>query len=75
MKLLMMLLCKGACAPVTHPRSGVPACKIRNLKVGSVPTVYPADSRTVFCEVCNDAIIAKHCELKMHKVAKALRQD
>jgi len=37
------------------------------LKVGSVPAAYPADSRKVFCEVCNDAMIAKYCELKRHK--------
>ena len=34
------------------------------LKVDSVPTACPADSRKTFCEVCNNAIIAKHCELK-----------
>ena len=30
------------------------------------PTAYPADSRKVFCEVCNNAIIAKQCERKRH---------
>jgi len=29
-------------------------------------SAYPADSRTAFCEVCNNAIIAKHCELERH---------
>jgi len=28
--------------------------------------LYPADSRKAFCEVCNNTIIAKHCELKRH---------
>jgi len=41
-------------------------CKIENLKVGSMPAAYPADSRKAFCEVCNNAIIAKHCELDRH---------
>jgi len=31
-----------------------------------MPTAYPADSRKAFCEVCNNATKAKHCELKMH---------
>jgi len=26
--------------------------KIQNLKVGSMPTAYPADLRKAFCEVC-----------------------
>jgi len=41
-------------------------CKIQNFKIGTVPTVYPADSKKGFCEVCNNAIIAKYCELKRH---------
>jgi len=41
-------------------------CKIQNLEVGSVPIVYPADSRKAFCEVCNNSTKAKHCELKRH---------
>jgi len=41
-------------------------CNIQNLKVGTVPTAYPADSRKAFCEVCNDAIIPKYCELNRH---------
>jgi len=32
-----------------------------------VPTAYPADSKQNFCEVCNNAIITKYCELKRHK--------
>jgi len=49
-------------------------CKIQNLKFESLLTAYPADSRKAFCEVCTDAIIAKHCEFEKHKlVAKALR--
>jgi len=44
--------------------------------VGSMPAAYPADSTKAFCEVCNNAIIAKYCDLKRHKlVAKALRYD
>jgi len=35
-------------------------------KVGSMPAAYPADSTKAFCEVCNNAIIAKYCELKRH---------
>jgi len=35
-------------------------------KVGSMPAAYPADSRKTFCEVCNNAIIAKYCEHKRH---------
>jgi len=35
-------------------------------KVGSMPAAYPADSTKAFCEVCNNAVIAKHCELKRH---------
>jgi len=35
-------------------------CKIENLKVGSMRTAHPTDSRKAFCEVCNNAIIAKH---------------
>ena len=31
-----------------------------------MPTGYPADSRKPFCEVCNNAVIAKYCELKRH---------
>jgi len=31
-----------------------------------VPTDYPADSRKAFCQVCNDAIIPKYCELERH---------
>jgi len=41
-------------------------CKIQNLKVGSMPTAYPADLRKAFCEVRKNATIAKHCELKRH---------
>jgi len=41
-------------------------CNIQNLKVGTVPTAYPADSRKAFCEVCNDAIMPKYCELNRH---------
>jgi len=37
------------------------------LNVSSVPTAYPADSEKAFCEICNNEIIAKHCELKRHK--------
>jgi len=29
-------------------------------------SAYPADSIKAFCEVCNNAIIAKHCELERH---------
>jgi len=36
------------------------------LKVGSVTTAYGADSRNAFCEVCNNTIIAKHCEFECH---------
>jgi len=39
-------------------------CKIQNLKVDSVLTAYPADTRKAYCEVCNNAIIGKHCELE-----------
>jgi len=35
-------------------------------KVGSMPAAYLADSTKAFCEVCNNAIIAKYCELKRH---------
>jgi len=35
-------------------------------KVGSVPTAYPANSTKAYCEVYNNAIIAKYCELKRH---------
>jgi len=28
-------------------------------KVGSMPAAYPADLTKAFCEVCNNAIIAK----------------
>jgi len=35
-------------------------------KVCSMPAAYPADSTKAFCEVCNNAIIAKYCELKRH---------
>jgi len=28
--------------------------------------LYPADPTKAFFEVCNNAIIAKHCELKRH---------
>jgi len=35
-------------------------------KVGSMPAAYPADLTNAFFEVCNNAIIAKHCELKRH---------
>jgi len=35
-------------------------------KVGSMPATYPADSTKAFCEVCNNAIIAKYCKLKRH---------
>jgi len=35
-------------------------------KVGSMPTAYPADSTKAFCEVCNNAIIAKYCDIKRH---------
>jgi len=38
----------------------------RTAKVGSTPAAYPADSRKAFCEVCNNAIIAKYCEFKRH---------
>jgi len=31
-----------------------------------MPTTYPADSSKAFCEVCNNAIIAKHYELEKH---------
>jgi len=31
-------------------------------EVGSMPAAYPADSAKAFCEVCNNAIIAKYCE-------------
>jgi len=41
-------------------------CKNQNLKVDSVVTAYPANSRKTFCEVCNNAIIAKHSELEKH---------
>jgi len=33
-------------------------------KVGSMPAAYPADSTKTFCEVCNNALIARYCELK-----------
>ena len=36
-------------------------------KVGSMPTAYPADSTKAFCEVCNNAIIAKYCNSTMQK--------
>jgi len=29
--------------------------------------LYPADSTKAICEVCNNAIIGKYCELKRHK--------
>jgi len=35
-------------------------------KAGSMPAAYPADSTKGFCEVCNNAIIVKYCELKRH---------
>jgi len=35
-------------------------------KVGSMPAAYLADSTKALCEVCNNAIIAKYCELKRH---------
>jgi len=35
-------------------------------KVGSITAAYPADSTKDICEVCNNAIIAKCCELKRH---------
>jgi len=41
-------------------------CKIQILKVDSVLTTYPADSRNAFCEVCSNAIIAKYCMLEKH---------
>jgi len=31
-----------------------------------MPATYPADSTKAFCEICNNAIIAKCCELKRH---------
>jgi len=37
-----------------------------NLKIDSVPPAYPADSRKAFREVYNNAIMAKHFELKKH---------
>jgi len=30
-------------------------------KVGSMRAAYPIDSTKAFCEVCNNAIIAKYC--------------
>jgi len=41
-------------------------CKIQNLKFESVLTACPADSTKDFCEVCTNAIIAKHCEFEKH---------
>jgi len=35
-------------------------------KVGSMAAAYPADSTKAFCEVCNNAIIAKYCQPKRH---------
>jgi len=35
-------------------------------KVASMPAAYPADSTKAFCEVCNNAVIPKYCELKRH---------
>jgi len=32
-----------------------------------MPTVYPADSKKAFCEVCNNTIVAKHYEPERHK--------
>jgi len=31
-----------------------------------MPTAYSADSTKTFGEVCNNAIIAKYCELERH---------
>jgi len=33
-------------------------------KVSPMPAAYLADSTKAFCEVCNNAITAKYCELK-----------
>jgi len=44
----------------------VPGCEIQNLKFGSVPIAYPAYSTKAFCEVRNDAIEMKYCELIRH---------
>jgi len=35
-------------------------------KVGSMRATYPADLTKIFCEVCNNAIITKYCELKRY---------
>jgi len=35
-------------------------------KVRSMPAAYCAGSTKAFYEVCNNAIIAKYCELKRH---------
>jgi len=35
-------------------------------KVRSMPAAYSADASKAFYEVCNNAIIAKYCELKRH---------
>jgi len=35
-------------------------------KVGSMPAAYPVDSIKALCEICNNAIIVKYCELKRH---------
>jgi len=38
--------------------------KLTKVLTYMVATAHPADSRKAFCEVCNNAIIAKHCELE-----------
>jgi len=47
---------------------------IQKLKFGSVPTAYPGGSRKAFCEVCNNAIITKYCELKRHNYSSKSTQ-
>jgi len=37
-----------------------------NLAQCLLPILLNADSRKAFCEICSNAIIAKHCELERH---------
>jgi len=41
--------------------------------VSSMPAAYPADSTKAFCEICNNAIIAKYFELKRHNWLRSIQ--
>jgi len=42
--------------------------EVKGCLSGYSSTAYPADSRKVFFEVCNKALIAKKCERKRHNL-------